>query len=439
MVEQARRGALSRRALLKSLGLGAAAGSLLPLLRAGAQNAMYPQRLILFWTPHGTVYERWKPSGGNDLQFGPILAPLQRHRAKVNVLDGLRIQHSRVPAPPHTEGMSLIWTASHLGEGKTFAPQGFPIDWVEGPSVDQVVAQRIGSSTRFRSLELGVHAGGSSPTSRMIYAGKGKPVQPEGDPARAFDRLFAAQSAQPGADSAQALRLAKRRSVLDLVANQLGSLQTRVTREDALKIDAHLTAVRELEQRAVDRPAVCEPPMRASAQAIPDVLDRHIDMLAAALACDQTRVASIQLKFGDNDNEVYSWLGLKRGHHDVSHEGDQNAQARDDLTKIYTWYADRFAYLLDKLDAVAEGDGSLLDNTLVVWGSEIGKGNTHAFERVPFVTAGSAGGRLTTGRYLQWDDEPHNRLLVSICRTLGLADIDQFGTTDTGSGGLSGF
>jgi len=431
---------LSRRQLLQHLGVGAAAAPFLPLLRARGQDALYPKRLVLFYTPHGTVYENWKPNGGErDFSLSPILGSLERHRDRLNVLDGLRIQHSRVPAPPHTEGMGLVWTGSHLGQGNTFMIQDYPIDWVEGPSVDQVVAQRIGGETAYRSLELGVKSAGSSPTSRMIYAGARQPVQPEADPARAFDRLFGGAVPGSAPDPAVVARMQRRASVLDVVAGQLTALQPRVARDDRLKIDAHLTALRALEQRTMYQPATCAPPERGSADDIPRLLELQTDLLVSALACDRTRVASIQLRFGDNDNDPYTWLGIQRGHHDISHDGDSNVTSRAELTSIYTWYADRFAELLDKLAAVEEGaGGTLLDNTLVVWGSEIGKGNSHAFERVPFVLAGAAGGSLPTGRYLQYADVPHNRLLVSICHALGLADIDQFGTTDEGSGGLPG-
>jgi hypothetical protein len=429
---------ISRRQLLATAGLSACAYPFVPLLRASAQP-LYPKRLLLFYTPHGTIYDNWKPSGTTtDFTLGPILAPLERHKASIAVLDGLRIEHSRVPAPPHTEGMSLCWTGSHLGAGNTFMVQEFPIDWVEGPSVDQVIAQRIGGATAFRSLELGIRPGGSSPTSRMIYAGARQPVQPESDPARAFDRLFGGGAPGAEPDPAVVARLARRRSVLDVVAGQLTGLQSKVGREDRMKIDAHLAAVRDLEQRSMYQPATCQLPPRESADDIPGLFDLELELISAAFACDRTRVASIQLKFGDNDNESYTWLGIDRGHHDTSHDGDGNAQSRADLTTIYTWYADRFAHLLDTLDAVPEGDGTLLDNTLVVWGTEIGKGNTHAFERVPFVLAGGAGGSIAMGRYLQFADVPHNRLLVSICHAMGVSDVDQFGTTDTGSGGLAG-
>ncbi len=430
---------VTRRQLLLRLGSAAAAAPFLPLLRSFAQDAAYPRRLLLIYTPHGTVYDSWKPTGStSDFTLSPILAPLAAHRQRLNVLDGLRIEHSRVPAPPHTEGMSLVWTGSHLGEGNTFMIQQYPVDWVTGPSIDQAVAQRIGADTPFRSLELGVKASGNSPTARMIYAGARQPLQAEGDPARAFDRLFGAGAMPSTPDPVLQGRLARRASVLDAVAGQLTALQSRVAQADRMKIDAHLTALRELERRAMHRPAACEQPARAGASALPDLFDRHVDLVTAAFACDRTRVASIQIRVGDNDNDAYTWLGIQRGHHDMSHDGDGNAQSRADLTKIYTWYASRVARLLDQLDAVQEGDGTLLDNTLVVWGSELGKGNTHAFERVPFVLAGGAGGALPTGRYLQYVDVPHNRLLVSIGQAFGLSDLDQFGTTDTGRGGLPG-
>ena len=430
---------LSRRELLLRLGSAAVTAPFLPLLRSFAQDGAYPRRLLLIYTPHGTVYDNWKPSGTTtDFTLSPILAPLAAHKARLNVLDGLRIEHSRVPAPPHTEGMSLIWTGSHLGEGNTFMIQQYPVDWVTGPSIDQTIAQRIGAQTPFRSLELGVKASGNSPTNRMIYAGARQPLQAEGDPARAFDRLFGAGAMPSTPDPAVQGRLARRASVLDTVAGQLTALQSRVARADRMKIDAHLTALRELERRTMHQPAACEAPVRAGASALPDLFDRHADLVTAAFACDRTRVASLQIRVGDNDNDAYTWLGIERGHHDISHDGDGNPEARADLTKIYTWYAERIARLLDRLYEVEEGDGRLLDNTLVVWGSELGKGNTHAFERVPFVLAGGAGGAVPTGRYLQFADVPHNRLLVSIGQALGLSDLEQFGTTDAGRGGLAG-
>ncbi len=161
--------------------------------------------------------------------------------------------------------------------------------------------------------------------------------------------------------------------------------------------------------------------------------------MTAALACNLTSVASLQLKVGDNDNNPYPWLGITDSHHPLSHSGDGDLVARDKLTKIYTWYADRFAYFLGKLDAIPEGNGTLLDNTLVVWSSEIGKGNNHSFSKLPVVLAGGIGGKVVTGRYLVYDNVPHNRLLVAMCHAMGLDQVQKFGSTDQGMGSLNGF
>ena len=161
--------------------------------------------------------------------------------------------------------------------------------------------------------------------------------------------------------------------------------------------------------------------------------------MVSALACDLTRVASLQYKIGDNDNAFYRWLGIDfEGHHLITHAGDSDEKARTALGAIYRWYADRFAYLLDKLAAVPEGNGTMLDHTLVVWGSELGKGNSHSFAPTPFVIAGGAGGAVKAGRFFSLDRVPHNRLLVSVCNAMGLVNVQKFGATDPGTGPLPG-
>ncbi len=440
------KGRSSRRRFLSGLGAALTLGPFLPILNASGQEASFPKRLIVLWTPHGTVYDRWRPSGTlKDFTLGPILAPLEKHRSQLVVLDGLQITHSKVTAPPHTEGMSVVWTGSNLGAGTAFKVQDYMIDWVEGASVDQTIAQAIGRDTTYPSLEFGVHSAGNYPGSRMIYAGKGQPLQPETNPWRAFDRIFGAFDPSAAGQAAAEKRRAEQRSVLDLVDVQLSALDSKVAASDKLKIDAHLQAVRDLE-RTLDatRAANCSKPDLGANLGDGKVTDmgavwqREMDTIAAAMACDLTRVASIQFKFGDNDDDVYSWLGLKSGHHTLSHEGDSNVQAQADLTAIYSWYSQQVGYLLDKLASIPEGDGTLLDNTLVVWGSELGKGNSHSFEKVPFILAGGAGGAFETGRYMTFDGLEHNRLLVSLCHAMGLDTQNTFGTTDIGSGGLPG-
>jgi len=436
----------SRRAFLRTLGATGALAPFFPLLNASGAEAR-PLRLILWFTPHGTIHDQWKPTGGpTDFALGPILQPLERHRSKLVVLDGLKIQADGVGAP-HTKGPPLLFTGSPLLEDMTFTREdgsgGMYYGWNSGPSVDQAILSRIGSVTSYPSLEFGVRSGGNHPGSRIIYTGPEAPRSPETNPWRAFDRLIGdiGQSTEE-----IAARRAERRSVLDLVGAELAEIEARAPSADRAKIGAHLQAVRDIERRLGEEPVACEGlDLGAALDAnqasnTPAVFDRTIDLLTTSLACDLTRFASLQYRVGENDGGyTYDWLGITgQEHHLLTHEGDTNAAARADLAKIYTWYSERFAYFLDRLAAIPEGDGTLLDNCLVVWGSELGKGNTHSFDRVPFVLAGGAAGQLATGRWLQFNGTPHNRLLVSICQLLGLGDVETFGSTDTGRGPLAG-
>jgi hypothetical protein len=434
---------LHRRQILRGLGLGALS-PFVPLLNAQGLEAVVPRRIVLFYTPHGTIYDNWKPTGTTtSFTLGPILKPLAPFQAKINVLDGLQITHSAVRAPSHTEGIGLAWTGSNLSSGSAFNFQGYPFDWVDGPSVDQVIAQSVGSATTFPHLELGVNSGSNAPNNRMIYSAARQPVQPETSPARAFTRLFANFSGGGTMPDPAADRLrAEKKSVLDLVSGQLARIRPMVSTADQLKIDAHANAIREIETRLVSTGGTIscmKPAAPPNPSDVPGLLTTQLDVLAAALACNLTQVASLQLKVGDNDNNPYPWLGVNDGHHPLSHSGDGDLVAKDKLTKIYTWYADRFAYFLGKLDAIPEGNGTVLDNTLVVWSSEIGKGNNHSFSKLPVVLAGGAAGKVTTGRYLVYDNVPHNRLLVAMCHAMGLDQVQKFGSTDQGMGSLNGF
>ncbi len=432
----------SRREILRSLGVGAIASPFLPLLNASGQEALFPRRLVLFFTPHGTIWDAWKPRGTErDFTLGPILKPLERHKSKINVLANLTIADAG-PGPSHTRGAPLLWTGSPLIRERIFvrsdAGPGAHFGWNAGPSVDQVIARVVGNETPYRSLELGVRCEHSHPANRTIYAGPRQPIPPEGNPYTLFERLFV-----PGGAYERLRRL--RKSTLDVMKGDLDRVRSRVGAGDREKIEQHAAALRTLEARLERKPVAC-PQARGfgdrieteAAENTPLVLECQTRLLAAALACDVTRVASLQHRVADIDDDRYTWLGLDgQGHHKMSHAGDSDLATRAKLVRIYTWYAERFAALLDALDAVPEGNGTLLDNTLVVWGSELGKGNNHSFERAPFVTAGGSGGAVRTGRFVELPDRtPHNRLLVSICHAMGLKHVESFGTADPGRGPL---
>jgi Protein of unknown function (DUF1552) len=436
----------SRRAFLRGLGIAAGVSPFIPLLNASAQESVFPKRLVLFYTPHGTILDAWKPTGTQTaFNFGPILAPLEKHKPKVVVLNGLSIPDKGVGAP-HTKGPSLLWSGSTLLDDGTFIRSdgsgGPTYGWNSAPSIDQTIANTIGTKTAYKSLEFGLRCGGSMPQSRMVYTGPKQPLPPRDDPYAAFGQLFANLPNAGGQPMIDKLT-AQRKSSIDIVKAELDSLKPRASAADREKLDAHLTSLRSIETRLTAQVgAACTAPMlgaKLDSKAIantPTIFDRGLDVMVASLACDLTRVASFQYRVGDNDSTVYSWMNLPE-HHITTHSGDSDAAAKDSMIKIYTFFSEHFAYLLDRLDSIPEGNGTMLDNTLVVWGSELGKGNSHSFQNIPFVLAGGLAGTVKTGRFLTYPNTTmHNRLLVSICNLMGLPNIQTVGNTDTGTGPL---
>lgn len=428
----------SRRAFL---GGAAAAGVLpfVPLLESEAGSAAFPKRIILLFSANGTIHENWVPQGGeSDFTMSTILAPLESHRDKLVILDGLEVIRQGL-GDGHQMGMGSLWTGSQLLPGEFAGGDGGFAGYAGHASVEQAVANAIGNDTPYRSLEFGAQTGGANVWTRMSYSDANQPLPPEDNPQAMFDRLFA----DLGADPAGIEKLkAERRSVIDLVKGDLESLEARYGGNDRIKVEAHLEAIRAVEMRNDAAVPVCDTPGLDlgfdpfSNDNFPAVVQRQIDLMVMAMACDLTRVASLQCS-ASVSGTLFSWLGQSTGHHDLSHLGDEDGSMIQQITDVNIWYAEQVRYLLDALAAVPEGDGTLLDNTLVVWGNELSRGNSHGNHPVPFVLAGGAGVGLQGGRYLTYDRVPHNRMLVSICQMLG-HDVDTFGDNDDSTGGLPG-
>lgn len=418
------------------LGASIAAGSalaLFPWLRAAAAPA--PMRLLLFFTPHGTVWDQWRPTGGEtDFQFSPILKPLEAHRNRLAIVDGIEIKNGTAYYIPHTYTMPVLWTGSPIDTANNQFCRDDHMQcfgWNTGVSVDQYIAGKLGGvPTPYGSIELGVGCGGLHPATRMIYSAPGMPKTPLDSPELAFSTLFGTISA----DQMQAEKDARRRkSVLDTVRSDFDSRRGKLSPNDKLRLDAHAQSIRDLE---LSLTAVCNSPAAPVDVNSETSIDRQSDLLASAFGCGLSRIASFQLRIADNDNTLYPWIGLDQGgHHTLSHDSGPEAQAI--LAQLYTWYSRRFAYLLDKLAATPDVDGrSVLDNTLVIWGSELGRAWDHDISNVPFVFAGATD-LLRGGRYLKGSTISHNRMLVSACRAMGLAD-EQYGSLDTGAGPIPG-
>jgi hypothetical protein len=431
-----------RRAFAGALGAGAAALPFLGAMRAHAGPTTPPQRFLVWFTPCGQYGPEWFPTGGEtDFTLGRILEPLAAHRDRLlifgaretdsDVRRNLGISMKATPRTPsggHGEGMQMVLTGAPPGDfdGR---------EWADGASVDQVAAQVLGADTRFRSLELGLRVGGVPGNGKhMCYAGAGRPLPAESDALVAYDRVFGDLTLN---EAELARVVARRRRISDFVHARFSNLRPTLGAEDRLTLDAHTESIASIERRLFT-PAPTTPTCTAPARTdippnnwdqfsnLPASLRLQIDVLTSALACDLTRVGSIQITEAAT-NTVYSFLNapnglpIEMGHHALSHEPWTNTDAMEQVVTIGRFHAENFAYLLDRLEAMPDADGSsVLDNTTILWVNEMSHGVYHTHQNMPFLVAGGGGGRLRTGRYLRVGDESHNSLLLSCLHAVGI-------------------
>jgi hypothetical protein len=267
-------------------------------------------------------------------------------------------------------------------------------------------------------------------------------VPPEDDPYQAFKRIFG----DLGSDPAAIARLrAERHTVLDAVTDDYALLSKRLGLADRQKVEAHLEAIQEIEKR-LDAPGVlggaCKAPeMGAPVEVFendnyPALGKLQLDLLAMSLACDLTRVATVQWTTVQT-GKVFRWLGQDEPHHTLSHAGESDAARQEMLVDIGRWHAQQLAYLCKKLDSVPEGDGTVLDNTVILWCTDIANGSTHARRDMPYVLVGGAGGALKTGRHLKYEGALHNDLLTAIANAMGVP-TKRFGNPEYCNGPLAG-
>lgn len=449
---------LNRRAMLRGAG-GVALG--LPLLEImgktgpalaqsmpGYTASGAPKRFIVWFTPNGTIPSAWVPTGGEtDFEFSRILKPLEPFRNKLLIIDG--VDQTGEGGDGHQNGMQGMLTGQTLNPGPFKGGDGSTAGWANGISVDQRIAQVLGNDTKLRSLELGVQTGGNEDNwNRMSLLGPDQPVPPENSPFKAYDRLFKDFSATP---DAAAKAIERDKTVLDAVSDNFRRLQAKLGAEDKARLDKHLQAVSEIEGRLGLKPKAaldsCAAPMLGdSTQSVtknenfPLVGKLQMDLLVMALACDLTRVGSIMWNRSVG-GATHTWADptITRGHHDMSHDGDELTDTVEWLTKINIWYAEQFAYLLKSLNDIPEGDGTMLDNTVVYWCNELTKGNSHSRNDQHYVVAGGAG-YFRMGRYLKFnykDTVRSNNLLLSLTHSMGIEDTS-FGKADWCTGPLAG-
>ena len=390
------------------------------------------KRVIVFFTPNGTVHSYWRPQGsGNTFSFAPgsILEPLAAFQDKLIVLDGIDF----FDVANHEAGMANMLT----GGGGANTLTG-------GKSLDQYLAAQVGTGDKFPSLTLGVQSDsgwGASNQTRMSYTAPGAFKAPIDSPSELYISMFG----DPNASAGELDVLTQRRGlILDRVRNEVKLLQNAVGAEERIKLQAHLSALEEVEAGLQAPVGTCDAPGNIFSvnplvnDNYPLVMRAQIDLLVTAMACGMTRVGSLQCGHTVGPH-VFSWLGLSEGHHSLSHIDDSNPTGVAHFVEAERYLAEEFAYLLARLDSLPEpeGEGTLLDNTTVLWAQELGDGRLHDCHSVPFVLAGGAGGYFNTGQYLDFGGQPHQKLLVSVCQSMGLTN-PTFGNPSFGTGPLEG-
>jgi hypothetical protein len=426
---------LSRRTVLRGMGTAVS----LPLLEAmvpargaaAAAVAAHPLRIGFLYVPNGKHMPDWTPAqegSGYDLPW--ILEPLAAHRDRFTVISGLAHMKANANGDgggDHARALTTFLTG-------TQAKKTFGADIRAGVSVDQLAAGHLGRQTRFPSLEIGADAGGQSGncdsgyscaySANIAWKSETQPIPKETNPRLVFERLFT--DGRPGETEAQrAARRTAHKSILDFVAADARRLEGRLGGADRRKLDEYLTAVREVERRIEHAGAMQDPAALGMERpdGVPGDYESHLrllaDVLALAWRTDTTRVSTFVFA-NEGSNRSYAFMDVPEGHHDLSHHGNDPAK-QEKIRRINRFHVTQLAYFLDALAAVPEGEGTLLDHSMIIYGSGIGDGNRHNHDDLPILLAGGGAGTLQPGRHLRVPPKtPMTNLYLALLDRLGV-------------------
>jgi hypothetical protein len=444
----------TRRDFIRNLGISGAAANLvlaLPSLGWEAQGQK-KQRLVFVFSPNGVIPKHfWPDQEGEEFELKRILEPLAPYRDQLLTLRGVD-NRIKGDGDGHMRGIGCLLTGVELFPGDVQGGSDTPAGWSMGISIDQYLKNKLQASaatrTRFGSLEFGVMVPDRADTwTRWSYAGPNQPVAPISDPYQMFNKLYG--------NIQNRVMLS---SVLDDLSEDFKKIEKMVSSEDRQILQQHAELVRSVElelkselQRANDRKTAdttpensdhavpkLPPNVQEQNDNMPLISRMQTDLLVNSLMSDFTRIATMQIT-NSVGNPRMRWLDIDEGHHTISHEPDSNEEAYEQLIKINTWYSEQVAYMAKKLKETPEpgGDGTMLDHTTIIWTNELGKGNSHTRNSIPFVMVGGGLG-FKTGRALNFGNQPHNRLLLSITEAMGHAE-KTFGNPDyCGDGPLTG-
>lgn len=421
---------------LRSTGVLAAETQAAAKLAATASGA--PLRMAFVYFPNGAIQPNWWPKGeGKDFELSRTMQPLEGVKQQLQILGGL----DHVNATPGPDGAGDHARASGTFLTGVRVKKTAGADIQAGVSIDQVAAEKVGHVTRFPSLEMtcdSVRRSGNCDSGyscayqyNLSWRSPNTPVAPEPNPRLLFERLFGV-----GAPGERATNLRRRqeqqRSIMDFVLDDARSLQRELTNRDKQKLDEYLFSVREIEKRiekaeqfgTVPDPTVITPP------GIPPNYEEYIqvmyDMMILAFQTDSTRIATFLLA-NEGSNRAFSEIGIAEGHHFLTHH--QNKQDMiDKVAEIDLFYTKQFARFLEKMQATKDVDGkSLLDNSMIVYGSGNSDGNRHTHVNLPVILAGGGGGTLTPGRHVKHNGVPMSNLLLSMADRLGVQGVERLG------------
>lgn len=445
---------LSRRTLLHGLGAAVALPMLDAMLprtarAAAGAPAKSPNRMAFLYIANGVHMQDWTPkSEGTDFELPNTLEPLAAHKKSLSVLTGLTLNGGRAlgdGAGDHARSVASFLTGAH--PRKTAGA-----DIQNGVSVDQVAAEQVGKATRFASLELGTEPSQKSGncdsgysciySSNLSWRTSTSPMAKEIHPRAVFDRLFGAGSSGDQ-EKGKWLREEKQQSILDFVNDDAKSLRMKLGSNDQRKMDEYLHAIREIERRiqgdklpTMEEGQVDFPRPAGTPRDFGDHVRIMLDMLVLSLQTDSTRIASFMFT-NDSSNRSYPHLEVKEGHHDLSHHGgDKEKHVK--IQKINKYHVGHVAYFLDKMSAVKEGDKTLLDNSMIVYGSGIGDGDRHNHDNLPILLMGHGGGTIAGGRHIKYKkDTPMCNLYLGMLHRMGVK-ADSFSDSTEPLKGLEG-
>jgi hypothetical protein len=422
---------ISRRTVLRGIGTVVALPfleSLLPRALTAAGPAAPPRRMGFIYVPNGVIQTDWTPKAeGANFDLPSILQPLASHQKDILVLSGLTCDKAR----PNGDGAGDHARASAAFLTGAQARKTAGANFQAGISADQVAAARLADHTRLPSLELGIEryrgVGNCDSGYSCVYEhtlswrNPTSPLPTETDPKLVFERLFSARPDDP--DRVKRSRL--RASVLDTVLEDARSLDKQLGGSDRQKLDQYLTCVRELEQRiarAEKLPPVQPPEGAEKLHSQPADLAEHFhlmcDLMVLAFQADITRVCTFMFA-REGSEQRYRMIGISEGHHEMTHHRG-NPVLIEKIRKINTYHIELFSYLIGKLKSIPEGEGTLLDNCMIAYGSGNGDGNRHTHHDLPILLAGRGGGSLKTGRHIRYPKEtPLNNLWLAMLDRMG--------------------